>query len=155
VSFSGRGTGLEHVRRRVRGQLRWRVQRILATRRPTVATHVGAVASLASSRSSQEVRHDDGQSGPGHEQPPAKPQPIGECKHERSRAQAGGKWWCDFILFYMILFICFTIFHTTPLRCSVASAHPNAHFYRARQCRVVMTTRGFGYALLLCGGFGG
>jgi len=79
VSFSGRRTGLEHVRWRVRGQLRWRVQRILTTRGPTVPTHVSAVASLASSRSSQEVRHDDGQSGAGHEQPPAKPQPIGEC----------------------------------------------------------------------------
>jgi len=79
VSFAGRRTGLEHVRWWVRGQLWWRVQRILATRGPTVATHVRAVAALASSRPSQEVSHDDGQSGTGHEQPPAKPQPIGKC----------------------------------------------------------------------------
>lgn len=74
----GRRTGFQYVRRRLRGQLRWRVQRVLAPGRPTVATHVRAVAAFASARSSQEVRHDDGQSGPGHEQPPAKPQPVGK-----------------------------------------------------------------------------
>jgi len=84
VSFAGRRTGLEHVRWRVRGQLWWRVQWILATRGPTVATHVRAVAALASSRSSQEVSHDDGQSGAGHEQPSAKPQPIGKCTNGRA-----------------------------------------------------------------------
>jgi len=67
VSFAGRRTGLEHVRWWVRGQLWWGVQRILATRGPTVATHVRAIAALASSRPSQEVSHDDGQSGTGHE----------------------------------------------------------------------------------------
>lgn len=76
--FTGRWTGLEHVRWRVRGQLRRRVQRIFTAGGSTIATHVRAVAALASPRSSQEVRYDDGQSGPSDEQPPAKPQSIGK-----------------------------------------------------------------------------
>lgn len=78
VTFTGRWTGLEHVRWRIRGQLRRRVQRIFTTGWPTIATHVRAVTALASSRPSQEVCYDDGQSGPSDEQPPAKPQSIGK-----------------------------------------------------------------------------
>jgi len=78
ATFSGRRTGLQYVRGRLRGQLRRRVQRVLATGGPTVATHVRAVTAFASARASEEVHHDDGQPGTGHEQPSAEPQPVGK-----------------------------------------------------------------------------
>lgn len=71
--IAGWRTRLEHVRGRLRGKLRRRVQRILAARRFAVAADVGAVAAFASARTGEEVRYDDGQPSTGHEQPPTKP----------------------------------------------------------------------------------
>lgn len=137
VIFTGRWTGLKHVRWRVRGQLRRRVQRIFTAGGPTIATHVRAVAALASPRSSQEVRYDDGQSGPSDEQPPAKPQSIGKCNHKcfwvkgiRGVANRGGSTIYNIYLFYDLftLLIPKAVFH-------MIRAHSITHLYiRAKFC---------------------